>query len=60
MNKRHRTRQLELLALSSPEGIPALPDGVLREVREALRVLLLEVVMAERGLQERRDEQDHA
>jgi hypothetical protein len=59
VKKRHHIRQLELLALSSREGIPALPEDALREVREALQKLLVEVVVAERGLQERCDEQDH-
>jgi hypothetical protein len=59
VEKIQRTRQLELLAPSSPEGAPALPDSVLREAREALQMLLVEVVLAERGTQERCDEQDH-
>ena len=59
MNKKHRIRQLELLVPASPEGTPTLPEVVLSEAREVLQMLLLEVVVAERGPQEECDEQDH-
>jgi hypothetical protein len=59
MLKMHRDRQLELLALTDPEATHALPDDARREVREGLRILLIEVVIGERGA-ETGDEQDHA
>jgi hypothetical protein len=59
VNKTYHTRQLDLLVLRRPEGQLALPADALRETREALQRLLIEVVMAERQRQERCDEQDH-
>ena len=57
MRKRHREHQLDLLALTKPESTQALPENVRREAREALRMLLIEVIIAERG-EETGDEQD--
>jgi len=57
MRKSHRERQLDLLALTRPEATHALPEEVRREARDALRVLLIEVIVAERG-KETGDEQD--
>lgn len=57
MRKRHRQRQLDLLALAQPESTQALPEDVRREARDALRMLLIEVIVAERG-EETGDEQD--
>jgi hypothetical protein len=57
MRKRHRERQLDLLALTKPESTQALPEDVRREARDALRMLLIEVIVAERG-EETGDEQD--
>ena len=56
MRKRHRERQLDLLALR-PKSTHALPEEVRSEAREALQALLIEVVVAERG-EESGDEQD--
>lgn len=49
MLKRHRKRQLDLLALTQPESTQALPEEVRQEARDALRMLLIEVIVAERG-----------
>jgi hypothetical protein len=59
VSKKYHARQLELLVPSSPEGLPTLLEVVLSEARKALQMLLMEVVVAERGPQEVRDEQDH-
>lgn len=59
MSKTYHAHQLELLVPSSPQGTPTLPEVVLSEAREALQTLLTEVVVAERGPREVRDEQDH-
>lgn len=57
MRKRHRERQLDLLVLTRADSTQALPEDVRREAREALRMLLIEVIVAERG-EESGDEQD--
>jgi hypothetical protein len=57
MRKCHRERQLDLLALTGPESTQALPEDVRREARDALGMLLIEVIVAERG-EETGDEQD--
>lgn len=57
MHKRHREHQLDLLALIRAEPTQALPEDVRREARNALRMLLVEVIVAERG-EEMSDEQD--
>lgn len=57
MRKRHRERQLDLLALTGPKSTHALPEEVRSEARDALRILLIEVVVAERG-EESGDDQD--
>ena len=57
MLKRHRKRQLDLLALTKPESTQALPEEVRQEARDALRMLLIEVIVAERG-EESGDKQD--
>jgi hypothetical protein len=49
--------QLDLLALTNPESTQALPEEVRQEARDALRMLLIEVIVAERG-EESGDEQD--
>lgn len=49
MRKRHREPQLDLLALTGPKPTNALPEAVRNEAREALRMLLIEVIVAERG-----------
>jgi hypothetical protein len=57
MRERHRERQLDLLALSEPKAPHVLPQDARSDAREALRVLLIEVIVAERG-EENGDEQD--
>jgi hypothetical protein len=57
MLKKYRECQLDLLALTRPESTQAVPEGVRREARGALRMLLIEVIVAERG-EESGDEQD--
>lgn len=57
MRKRHREHQLDLLALTKPEATHALPEDVRCEARDALRMLLIEVIVAERG-EESGDDQD--
>lgn len=57
MLKRSRERQLDLLALTRPESLQVLPEDVRREARDALRMLLIEVIVAERG-EESGHEQD--
>jgi hypothetical protein len=57
MRKRHRERQLDLLALTGPKSPHVLPEEARSEARDALRILLIEVIVAERG-EESSDEQD--
>jgi hypothetical protein len=57
MRKRHRERQLDLLALTRAESTQALPEDVRREARDALRMLLIDMIVAQRG-EETGDEQD--
>ena len=57
MRKSHRERQLDLLALTRFESTQALSEDVRPEARDALRILLIEVIVAERG-EETGDGQD--
>jgi hypothetical protein len=57
MHKSHHERQLDLLALIRPEATHVLPEEVRCEARDALRMLLIEVIVAARG-EEAGDEQD--